>query len=252
MRAQWPRPDFLPAVQRPPWLAWVWLVTALLVLGSVVLEGWALQSQLQFQLQAQSRAQSRTQSWTQSRTNSQSTERTERVARSENTASASASATAAATPANTRNSTAALSASQNSAAAGKAAALTQHMAYPWGRVLYTLESETPPGLQWLRFDHNTANSELRFEGVAPTSDLALDTVNRLSARRGWSGVLLSRLQAPDALTAAVQDGGPPKTPSAKPALLAAEPASPVWRFEIRAAFDPRAAITSSDPIVDSR
>jgi hypothetical protein len=226
MKPNWPRPDFLPTANRPPWLAWLWLATAVLVLGVVLRDGLALQTQVDSQAQEQAQEQAQRQA------------RTQR--------------TAPATAVNARASTsiaAVTSASQNNDAAVKANAVVRQLEHPWGRMLFTLESETPPGMQWLLLDHNAASPELRFEGVAPNSDMVLDTVNRLSARRGWSEVVLSRLQAPDARASAT-----PQTaaPTAAQARAAVEPVSPMWRFEIRAMVDARTALTAADPSTDSR
>lgn len=234
MKNHWPRPDFLPNAHRPPWLAWLWLLTAVLVLGTVVRDGLALQSRVQEQVREQSEAQA------------QLKEHTQRMARAASTATATPAATSP------RNNTGVLTAIQDNNAAVKAHTLVQQLDHPWGRILYALESETPPGMQWLLFDHNSASAELRFEGLAPTSDLVLETVNRLSTRRGWSEVVLSRLQAPDARASAVTDAVMPGPRSAKPAMPTTEPTSPLWRFEIRASFNPRTAVASGHQLLDSR
>jgi hypothetical protein len=186
-------------------------------------------------------------------------------------------ATAAATALSLRGRTAASSA-QNNDAAVKANTVVQQLDHPWGRILYTLETETPAGMQWLLFDHHVNSPELRFEGVAPNSDMVLDTVNRLSGRRGWSEVVLSRLQAPDARASATPDpaapmvptaptaraavpataaratklAAPAQPPAAPPAPAAVEPSSPLWRFEIRAMVDARSALSSAERSLDSR
>jgi hypothetical protein len=247
MKPNWPRPDFLPTANRPPWLAWLWLATAVLVLGVVLRDGLALQTQVDSQAQEQAQEQAQRQA------------RTQR--------------TAPATAVNARASTsiaAVTSASQNNDAAVKANAVVRQLEHPWGRMLFTLESETPPGMQWLLLDHNAASPELRFEGVAPNSDMVLDTVNRLSARRGWSEVVLSRLQAPDARASAISSAPEAAAPavavarntatapasratkSAPPSPAAVEPPNPLWRFEIRAMVDPRTALTAADRSTDSR
>lgn len=242
MKPNWPRPDFLPTANRPPWLAWLWLATAVLVLGTVLRDGLALQTQVDGQVQENAQAQRQA--------------RTPRAA--------------PATAVNARASTAVTSSTQNNDAAVKANAVVRQLDHPWGRILFTLESETPPGMQWLLFDHNAASPELRFEGVAPNSDMVLDTVNRLSARRGWSEVVLSRLQAPDArasatpeavaltaptvptLRAAANPAAPRALKPAAPSQAPVEPPSPLWRFEIRAMVDARTALTAADRSVDSR
>jgi hypothetical protein len=238
MKPNWPRPDFLPTSTRPAWLAWLWLATAVLVLGTVLRDGLALQTQVDSQAQEQAQRQARTPRAT------------------------------PATPVSVRSGTAVISASQKNDAAVKANTVVRQLDHPWGRILFTLESETPPGMQWLLFDHNAGSPELRFEGLAPSSDMVLDTVNRLSARRGWSEVVLSRLQAPGARASAISStpeaAAPttpttPTTPTAPRAPKAAvqtqapaEPPSPLWRFEIRAMVDARTALTAADRSVDSR
>jgi hypothetical protein len=89
--------------------------------------------------------------------------------------------------------------------------------HPWGQILSGIESETPAGLQWLVFDHAANSPELRFEGQAPDIATVLQLVDLLSARAGWSDVVLARLQAPEARDASG--------------------AAPVWRFEIQAVVD---------------
>jgi hypothetical protein len=99
-------------------------------------------------------------------------------------------------------------------AAQRVAARLDH---PWGQILASIEAETPPGLHWLMFEHDSERPELRLEGLAPDAATALQLVDMLAARPGWSEVALSRLQAPDAREAVT--------------------AGPGWRFEIRASID---------------
>lgn len=238
MKTHWPRPDFLPTAHRPPWLAWLWLVSAVLVLGTVMRDGLALQAEVRVQEQAQLKA------------SNQRLTRTKRTMPDGTTRDGTTSAAAVAT--NARTKATVLTAAQNNDAAVKASTLVQQLGHPWGRILYTLESETPPGMQWLLFDHNAASPELRFEGLAPSSDMVLETVNRLSARRGWSEVVLSRLQAPDTRALTTPDASAPTSPKAKPLAPAAQPPSPLWRFEIRASVDPRMAVAAGDRSLDSR
>jgi hypothetical protein len=222
MKTHWPRPNFLTTANRPPWLAWLWLATAALVLGTVVRDGLALQTQLQQQTQAAA----------------------DRAARAQRVASTTPAAASA------RASAAVASASQNKDAALKARVVAEQLAHPWGRILFTLEAEAAPGMQWLLFDHSAGSPELRFEGLAPNSDMVLDMVNRLSTHRGWSEVVLSRLQAPALSTPALPASGSSKL--APPPQGPADATSPLWRFEIKARVDMRAVSAAADRSMDSR
>lgn len=66
--------------------------------------------------------------------------------------------------------------------------------YPWGSVLATLESATPLEAQWLSLDHNQASGELRLEGEAADTGVALAIVDRLAGKPGWNDVVLVRWQ----------------------------------------------------------
>ena len=93
------------------------------------------------------------------------------------------------------------------------------LAHPRGQLLATVEAETPADLQWMLLDHAVDSPDLRFEGQAPDASIALQMVDALSVRPGWSAVALTRLQAPELRDATAVPG---------PFL------APNWRFEIAA------------------
>ena len=198
LNPHWPRPNFLVTSSATPRLAWLWLATAAAVFAVTAHEFWTLKGS--------------------------AATLTQTLARAENGSKQSATATATPTNATVNPSGTAINdgarRSQLSIdAPRKAQAAVRQLDHPWAQILSTLEMETPPGLQWLAFDRSADSVELRFEGLAPNGDVALDLVTRLSARKGWTEVVLSRLQAPQPLK--VDASGAPAVPA-------------LWRFEIKA------------------
>lgn len=187
MRAPWPRPDFLAPRRRVPLLAWLWAVTGASVLAVSVTEAVLMQQ-------------------TVDRQGVQLAKATQRLARA---------TPARATPLLVnRTSSAPQGEAEGIRAAQRVLAQLDH---PWGQILATVEAETPAGLQWLLLDHASDSPDLRFEGQAPDVSTALQLVDALSMRPGWTGVVLTRLQAPD-----------PRDANA---------AAANWRFEITAVVD---------------
>jgi hypothetical protein len=216
MKQHWPRPDFLVRSSTTPPLAWLWLATAAAVFAVTAHELWTLKGS--------------------------AATLTQTLVRAENALKQSATATTAATTAATttnatvnRSGTAINDAARRSQlsidAPRKAQAVVRQLDHPWAQILSTLEMETPPGLQWLMFDLSADSAELRFEGLAPTGDVALDLVTRLSARKGWTEVVLSRLQAPQPL---------------KPDASGAPAVPALWRFEIKAQVGGKEIQTSTN------
>ena len=187
MKARWPRPEFLALPARPPALAWVWATTGALVLAATLVEAEGLQQQIDAQGLRLSEA-------------TQQNLRLARLARPRSAASVAVNSAA------------------HSPQAVRAAQQVAHdLAHPWGPILASVESETPPGLQWLLLDHSVDSPDLRLEGLAPDVASVMGLVDALSARVGWSNVVASRLQAPDA-----------REPAAP---------GPRWRFELSAVVD---------------
>ena len=186
MTRRWPRPEFLANRRRVPILAWAWAATGVLALSTAVAEGLASQGRIDAQ--------------------------TARLA----TAKQRLAKTVPVTSRATLTTDAAKTDADAARAAKRVLALLDH---PWGQILSSVESETPAGLQWLLFDHASDSPELRFEGLAPDVATALQLIDVLSARAGWSDVVLGRLQAPDA-----REGSG---------------IGPLWRFEIQAVVDAR-------------
>lgn len=198
MKAHWPQPDFLATRRSPPRLAWLWAATGAVVLAVTLFEGLALQHDVDAQ---QARL-------------SQATQRAAKAAPKRPTAlAASATATGDA-----RAEAAAIDAAQRVAA---------HLNHPWGNILASIEAETPAGLQWLVFDHDSDSPELRLEGLGRDVASVLAVVDVLSSRAGWSQVALSRLQATEGTPARDAAG------------------ATGWRFELRAVID-AARIAAAD------
>lgn len=65
----------------------------------------------------------------------------------------------------------------------------------WDQLFAALEAHTPPGLQWLRLEHEAEAGEVMLEGVAAEGRLALQVVDTLASQAGWHEVALSRLEA---------------------------------------------------------
>ena len=190
MKAPWPQPDFLSTRRSPPRLAWLWAATGAVVLAVTLFEGLALQHDVDAQ---QARL-------------TQATQRAAKAAPKRLTAPA-ASATATG---DARAEAAAIDAAQRVAA---------HLNHPWGNILASIEAETPAGLQWLVFDHDSDSPELRLEGLGRDVASVLAVVDVLSSRAGWSQVVLSRLQATEGTPARDAAG------------------ATGWRFELRAVID---------------
>ena len=184
MKTRWPRPEFLALPARPPALAWIWAATGALVLAATVVEAMGLEQQIDDQRSRLSKA-------------------TQRAVRSPPPGSVVPLA---------------VSSTAGSGQAVRTAQQVAHdLAHPWGAILASVESETPAGLQWLLLDHGVDSPDLRLEGLAPNVASVMGLVDALSARVGWSNVVASRLQAPDAR------------------VLAAP--GPRWRFELSAVVD---------------
>lgn len=202
MMVRWPHPEFLASRQRPPVLAWIWAATGALVLAAAVADGLAVQRHIDAQDTQLDKARQRL----------------------------AASAPARPTLPMARVDA---DAKSDSDAARAAHRVSERLAHPWGLILASLESETPAGMQWLLFDHASDSPELRLEGLAADVASALQAVDALSTRVGWSDVALSRIQPPDARDA--------RDPSASSA------AGPLWRFELSAVLDAqRIAATRSE------
>lgn len=190
MKAHWPQPDFLATRRSPPRLAWLWAATGAVVLAVTLFEGLALQHDVDAQ---QARL-------------GQATQRAAKAAPKRPTAlAASTTATGDA-----RAEATAIDAAQRVAA---------HLNHPWGNILASIEAETPAGLQWLVFDHDSDSPELRLEGLGRDVASVLAVVDVLSSRAGWSQVALSRLQATEGTPARDAAG------------------ATGWRFELRAVID---------------
>lgn len=185
MTRRWPRPEFLATRRRVPALAWVWAATGVLALGAAVGEGLACQARIDAHGARLAVA-------------------TQRLAR------------AAPVAPQTRIG---VDAKSDADAVLAAKRVLTRLDHPWGQILSSVESETPAGLQWLMFDHASDSPELRFEGLSPDIATVLQLIDMLSARAGWSDVVLARLQAPDARDVSG--------------------AGPHWRFEIQAVVDAR-------------
>lgn len=200
MKARWPQPDFLAARRRPPRLAWLWATTGAVVLGVTLVEGLALQRHVDAQ---QARL----------------TNATQRVASAAPKHSIdSASSTLPSTESKAQ-----------ADAIGAAQRIVAHLDHPWGPVLASIEAETPAGLQWLVFDHDSDSPELRLEGTGSDVASVLSVVDVLSSRAGWSQVALSRLQTAEGAQTRDAAGGTG------------------WRFELHAVIDAaRIAAANSD------
>lgn len=183
MRPAWPRPEFLKQRRGAPALAWLWAATGAAVLALTVNDGLGLRQQIETHGARLAQAN-------------------QVLARAAPLRASAAQAGAA------RAELDAMRAAQRVAA---------RLDHPWGQILASVESETPPGLHWLMFEHDSERPELRFEGLAPDAATVLRLVDRLAARPGWSEVALGRLLAPDPRESVT--------------------AGPGWRFEIRAAID---------------
>ena len=184
MKTRWPRPEFLALPARPPALAWIWAATGALVLAATVVEAMGLEQQIDDQRSRLSKA-------------------TQRAVRSPPPGSVVPVAVG--------------STAGSGLAVRTAQQVARDLAHPWGAILASVESETPAGLQWLLLDHGVDSPDLRLEGLAPNVASVMGLVDALSARVGWSNVVASRLQAPDAR------------------VLAAP--GPRWRFELSAVVD---------------
>jgi hypothetical protein len=208
MKARWPQPDFLATRSGPPRLAWAGAATGAVVLAMTLFDGLALQRHVDAQQARLSTA-------------------TQRVA--------AAVAAAAAAP---RRPTARVASTETSgdaraeaAAIDAAQRVAAHLNHPWGSLLASVEAETPTGLQWLVFDHDSDSPELRLEGWGSDVASVLSVVDVLSSRVGWSQLALSRLQAADGAQARDAAGGTG------------------WRFELRAVIDAaRIAVTAATAV----
>lgn len=190
MTTHWPRPDFLAPRRAAPVLAWVWAATGALVLAVAVTEAVLMQ-----QAVAAQRAQL--------------VKATQHLAKLTQVTPARSNSTLA--------NRATVDSSGDADAIRAAQRVLAQLAHPWGQILATVEAETPASLQWMLLDHGVDSPDLRFEGQAPDASIALQMVDALSVRPGWSAVALTRLQAPDQRNA-----------------IAVPASVPNWRFEIAA------------------
>lgn len=192
MTTHWPRPVFLAPRRAVPLLAWVWAATGALVLATSVAEAVLMQQAVAAQRAQLAKATQHLAKLTQ------------------------------VTPARPNSSLAnraTVDPSGDADAIRAAQRVLAQLAHPWGQILATVEAETPAGLQWMLLDHAVDSPDLRFEGQAPDASIALQMVDALSVRPGWSAVALTRLQAPDLRDATAVPGPVP---------------APNWRFEIAA------------------
>ena len=194
MTTHWPRPDFLAPRRAAPVLAWVWAATGALVLAVSVTEAVLMQQAVAGQRGQLAKA-------------------TQRLAKVTQVTPARSNSTLA------NRATVDLSANTDADAIRAAQRVLSQLAHPWGQILATVEAETPAGLQWMLLDHAVDSPDLRFEGQASDASIALQMVDALSVRPGWSAVALTRLQAPDLRDATTVPGPFP---------------APNWRFEIAA------------------
>jgi hypothetical protein len=160
---RWPQPDFLSHASRAPALAWWLAITGALVLALNVADALALRADIAEQNTRLSRA-------------------TQRIA--------AVKPPRAAASANTGTS--------DRDGLRSALQVTGRLAHPWGELLATLEASTPADVHWLRFEHDSERPDLRLEGQARDVASVLWVVEELSARVGWSDVVVTRLQAADA------------------------------------------------------
>ena len=196
MTTHWPRPDFLAPRRRVPVLAWVWAATGALVLAVSVTEAVLMQQTVAAQGAQLVKARQRLAKVTPARPDPSLANRAN---------------------VDPRN----VDANGDAEAIRAAQRVLAQLGHPWGQILATVEAETPAGLQWLLLDHASDSPDLRFEGQAPDVAAALQVVDGLSMRPGWSGVALTRLQAPDL-----------PAPRGAGAAVVVFPAN--WRFEITA------------------
>ena len=194
MTTHWPRPDFLAPRRAAPVLAWVWAATGALVLAVSVTEAVLMQQAVAGQRGQLAKA-------------------TQRLAKVTQVTPARSNSTLA------NRATVDLSANTDAYAIRAAQRVLAQLAHPWGQILATVEAETPAGLQWMLLDHAVDSPDLRFEGQASDASIALQMVDALSVRPGWSAVALTRLQAPELRDATAVPGPFP---------------APNWRFEIDA------------------
>ena len=197
MTTHWPRPDFLAPRRAAPVLAWVWAAAGALVLAVSVTEAVLMQQAVAAQ-------------------RGQLTKAAQHLAKLTQVTPARSNLTLA------NRATVDSSADADADAIRAAQRVLAQLAHPWGQILATVEAETPAGLQWMLLDHAVDSPDLRFEGQAPDASTALQMVDALSVRPGWSAVALTRLQAPDQHDATAVPGPVPS-----------------WRFEIAAVVNPQ-------------
>ena len=169
---RWPQPDFLSRGTHPPALAWLLAGTGALVLALSLVDAWALRADIAEQSARLSKASQRN--------------------------------AAAKPPRNAGHTTSSDTTDRDGPRS--AALVMDRLVHPWGELLATLEASTPAGVQWLRLDHDSERPEVRLEGQAPDVASVLQAVEELSARAGWSEVVLTRLQAAETREAAARSG----------------------------------------------
>jgi hypothetical protein len=164
---RWPQPDFVSRPSQTSVLAWWCAATGLIVLALTSGDLLAVRAD--------------------------AAEHSARLAKaSQRIAAMKPSAAAAARP----------SGPPDDAALRSAVQMASRLDHRWGELLAAVEASTPEGVQWLRFEHDSERPELRLEGQASDVAPVLQAVAELSARVGWSDVVLVRLQADDAHDAA--------------------------------------------------
>lgn len=165
---RWPKADFLPAPRRPPWLAWLWMGCAALVLAVAVDDWLALDA-----------------------------EREDLRALVERSQAARRASPAAAPARSTVPAGAALAAS----------AVVRRLVHPWRSLFEAAEQRAAEPVRWLRMDHDAERGDVRLEGVAPSRDAVLKTLDGLAAQPGWSDLSLLRVELADAAAPTATAGG---------------------------------------------
>lgn len=157
----------MPAPDRPPLLAWLWMGCAALVLAFALDDWMALES-------AREDLRSRVDRW-------QATHRP-------SPASAPVRSTVPA------------------GAAMAASAVVRRLDHPWRGLFEATEQRAAEPVRWLRLEHDAERGEVRLEGAVPSRDAVLKTLDALAEAPGWSDLLLLRIESADAAVAAAGNG----------------------------------------------
>jgi hypothetical protein len=150
----WPQPDFLPRVDRPTPLAWLWLVCGALVLAMAADDWLALDA-----------------------------------ARSE-VRQLTDELRPAPVPVAARNSAGPVPAGALEAAR----TLSRRLDHPWRAVLEAAEQRAADDVRWLRLEHDGERGDLRLEAIAPSRDAMRETLEALAAAPGWEDAMLLRAE----------------------------------------------------------